>query len=119
MTTDVQWDFHEMLLWSGELRGVPERVAELASQAIRKTAFDIQKDAMVLAPFRTGFLRTSITVDIRDRGLAAEVGPTAHYGAFVEFGTSRMAPRPYMRPASNRHIPLLLRAAEQIGVAAI
>jgi HK97 gp10 family phage protein len=34
--------------------------------------------------------------------LTAEVGPTAEYGAFVEYGTSRMRAQPYMTPASEQ-----------------
>ena len=46
--------------------------------------------------------------------LRAEVGPTAEYGAYVEYGTSRMAPRAYMGPAFDRHAPDLVTAVEQI-----
>lgn len=72
-------------------------------KAIVKTAHDIEADAKALCPVDTGYLRSSISTDIG--GMEAEIGPTAAYGAFQEFGTSRMAPHPYMMPAADRRTP--------------
>jgi hypothetical protein len=43
-----------------------------------------------------------------------EVGPTVDYGMFVEAGTSRMGPQPYMRPAFDRRAPILEQILEQL-----
>lgn len=50
---------------------------------------------------RTGRLRASISwrVDVDARGAYADIGSAVEYAAFVEIGTDRMAPRPYLRPA--------------------
>lgn len=50
---------------------------------------------------RTGRLRGSITWRLgRDlRGLYADIGSAVLYAPFVELGTSRMAARPFLRPA--------------------
>lgn len=50
---------------------------------------------------RTGRLRSSISwrVLADGEGLYAEVGSAVEYAAFVELGTERMAPRPYLVPA--------------------
>ncbi|MBO0826211.1 MAG: HK97 gp10 family phage protein [Streptosporangiales bacterium] len=77
-------------------------------KAIVKTAHDIEADAKALCPVDTGYLRSSITADIGD--MDAEIGPTANYGAYVEFGTSRMGPQPYMMPAADRREPELTDA---------
>ena len=49
----------------------------------------------------TGNLVNSINTTL-DRASATEawanVGPTVEYGAYLEFGTSKMAARPFMRP---------------------
>lgn len=71
--------------------------------AIAKTAFAIQGTAQVFVPVDTGFLRSTIGTDVGQSGLTAEIGPTADYGAYVEYGTSRMAPYAYMGPAFDRH----------------
>jgi HK97 gp10 family phage protein len=84
-----------------------------ASQAVRKTAHDIEADAKVNAPVDTGNLRGSISRDIKT--LSTEIGPTANYGRYVEEGTSRMAPQPYMNPAADRRFPQFDAAMDQIA----
>ena len=39
---------------------------------------------------------------------------TANYSAFVEYGTSRMAPRPFVGPAKERNEPGFVQAIGQI-----
>lgn len=50
---------------------------------------------------RTGRLRGSITWRLGEdsEGVYADIGTNVLYGPYVELGTSRMAPRPYLRPA--------------------
>lgn len=87
-----------------------------ASQVVRKTALDVEATAKQFAPVDTGNLRSSIGVDLIGIGqLVAEIGPTADYGAHVEFGTSRQAPAAYMGPALDRHTPAFVAALEQVG----
>ena len=95
------------------------RVGAKAARATRKAAAGITRDAKALAPVDTGNLRSSIgmkvTGDGRAGAMRAEIGPTAHYGIFVELGTSRMAAQPYLRPATDRHVPAWVAALEQIA----
>lgn len=84
-----------------------------ASAAIRKTAFDIEAAAKNAAPVDTGNLRNSISSDVG--ALSAEIGPTAEYGIYVEYGTSRMAPQPFMGPAFDANVEGLVRAMESIA----
>jgi phage gpG-like protein len=50
---------------------------------------------------RTNRLRSSITWTIGDDvvGLYADIGTNVEYAAYVELGTSRAKPYPYLRPA--------------------
>jgi len=50
---------------------------------------------------RTGRLRSSITWNLgRDeQGVYADVGSNVEYAAYVELGTDRAPPYPYLRPA--------------------
>lgn len=47
----------------------------------------------------TGHLRDSIFARVVPGGLSAEVGTDVKYGAYLEFGTRRMAARPWLHPA--------------------
>lgn len=98
-------------------------VGARVSAAVRKTAFDIERDAKALAPVDTGNLRASISTDITGDGntgtITALIGPTADYGIYQELGTSRMAPQPYLGPAFDRRIGPLEAALGQIGATAL
>lgn len=87
-----------------------------AGQVVAKAAYDVEGIAKGFCPVDTGFLRSSIGVDLGfGDGLSATIGPTAEYGAFLEFGTSRMAPHAYMGPALDRVSPSFVAAIEALG----
>jgi HK97 gp10 family phage protein len=92
-----------------------------AQTVVRKTAYDIERTAKNLVPVDTGNLKGSIGhSDARAVGrsgsLAIEIGPTANYGIYVEMGTSRMAPQPFMGPAADQHTPAFEQAMAQLGL---
>lgn len=58
----------------------------------------------------TGHLDTNIEA-YRTGPLSAEVRSQAEYAAHLEFGTSKMAARPYMRPAVKRAKPKIQQFA--------
>ena len=113
----VSGDFSELRDLAADLSKAGPEAAERAKVVVRKTALDVEASAKVYAPVDTGFLRTSIgnTVTIGGDVIEAEVGPTAEYGLYVELGTSRMAPQPYLAPAFDRVEPGFVAAMEQIG----
>lgn len=105
---------------------IPEITAQLQPQAqavVERTAYDIQRRARIKiqtgpktgrvykrygrehqasAPGEppatdTGFLAGTIQVAVRM--LEAIVDVFADYGVYLEFGTSRMAPRPFLSPS--------------------
>ena len=106
--SSFEWDMSELNSLSYELGSVGFRVAGQAVQVVAKTAMAVAADGQLFAPVDTGNLRNSISADVR--GLEAEIGPTAAYGAYVEFGTSRQAPAAYMGPALDRNGPAFEQA---------
>lgn len=65
---------------------------------------------------RTGRLKTSIAYEVTEssRGVEARVGTNVQYALHLELGTSRMAARPFLRPAlanSRAAIERILRGA--------
>ena len=85
-------------------------------KGLRVAANLVRDEARRRAPMRTGRLRRNITVSVSSKvakvrvregsvkskkaGIAARTDPqNAYYARFLEHGTSKMAARPFMRPA--------------------
>ena len=90
--------------------------AELQQEVIRfllSWAADVKALARQLVPVKSGKLRESIYVTVKD--WLVSVGADATYAYFVEAGTKYMAARPYLYPAIQAYLPQL----EQMILAAI
>lgn len=95
------------------------RLGVAADKLVRSATLRTEALGKARAPVDTGFLRTSITSEF-DGGpgsarIVGETGPEANYAHFVEGGTSRMAPQPFMGPAADVVEPQFYAAAEQIA----
>lgn len=97
-------DFNKL---SVDLAKTGGAVGALTAVVTKKSAADIERDGKIFCPVDTGNLQnsisTTITGDGRMAGMSAEIGPTASYGGWVEWGTSRKGPAAYMGPAFDRH----------------
>jgi len=94
--------FNHVPQLSGNLR-------KLAAEAVESAALQTEALAKAAAPVDTGFLRSSIQAEKGDSDLTWEVGVTAEYGIFLEYGTVHMAARPYLTPAVEMVRPQFLR----------
>lgn len=112
-------DTSQVRALGSRLAGAGPRVGSRAAAALRKTAFDIEADSKALAPVDTGNLANSISTTIIGDGrfgsMTVEVGPTADYGIYQEFGTSVMEANPFMGPAFDRRAPGYAAALAQIA----
>ena len=107
--------YDDLLKLSADLGKASYEVTRKAQKVVAKTAHDIEADAKSLAPVDTGALRNSISATIAIGGLSAEIGPTVHYAPYLEYGTRRMPPQPYMGPAADRRAEAFVQAVEQLG----
>jgi len=72
----------------------------------------VEAYAKIAAPVDTGALRNSIQVD-SVTPIEAIIAPHTDYAEFVEFGTSRMAAQPYMRPALDQNEREIVNAVQR------
>lgn len=84
-----------------------------AEMVVAKVGHDMQGSAQTYCPVDTGYLKSSISLDVV--GLGFDLGPTAEYGEYVELGTSRMSPEPFLGPAYDQHLPNLEQALGSLG----
>ena len=68
-------------------------------RALTTSALLVQGDAKLRSPVDTGNLRSSISHKVTTNKATIFVPQSVSYGVFVEYGTSRQAPQPYMEPA--------------------
>lgn len=86
---------------SGEfLKALPEQI----EQALTSIGLTAESYAKRDCPVDTGRLRNSIANAVRVDEKAVYIGTNVEYAAFVELGTSRMKPRPYLKPAATGHV---------------
>lgn len=104
-----------MLIWHGDK--VEREVDKFNRDNLYKAALMVEADAKRLCPVDTGRLRSSITHNVDEGKLKAQVtaggkyydgsplkkgasgGTNVKYAVYVELGTYKMAAQPYLRPA--------------------
>lgn len=86
------------------IAGMAKLTAQLNAIGLAFTVDDLAEGALVIAqqaenncPVDTGFLRS--TVFVQEAGDDVEIGFSAEYASYVEFGTYKMAAQPFLRPA--------------------
>jgi len=75
----------------------------LTAAVIQKTTFDIQGDASIGAPYKTGYLAGSIQASVDETH--GVVFTDTEYAGYQEFGTWKMGANPFMRPAGDKNAP--------------
>lgn len=88
--------------WTLVYNRIPQLIAAVEANArtgVKKHAEKIASDARSRAPVATGYLRSSIKAESLETGKSAQIVVGAEYGRFVEYGTYKMAARPFLTPA--------------------
>ena len=80
---------------------VKQELSDRIQAALTAIGLKAESYAKDLCPVDTGRLRNSIT-NAND-GESVYIGTNVEYAAFVEIGTTKMKPRPYLRPAATEH----------------
>lgn len=82
---------------------IKQASAEAIAAALEAIGLQAEGYAKLLCPVDTGNLRNSITHTTQDNEKAVYIGSNVEYAAYVEMGTDRNAPQPYIEPAVTDH----------------
>lgn len=94
-----------------KLDSIEPLVEEAVEKALEKSGTLIEADAKTFVPVDTGALKDSIYHKVQDGQL--EVGATMPYAIFVEFGTYKMRPQPYLTPAFEANKEVMIDTIKQ------
>ncbi len=87
-----------------DLDELPDEQSQALEEDVRnivETAGDnMVSYAQGIVPVRTGNLMASIFSDLDEDYLAVTLGATADYASFVEYGTVKIRPQPFLGPAA-------------------
>lgn len=93
--------FEQAYRFSERLRDFPVEARPLIKAVMKEAGEQGQAYSKMLVPVKSGDLMRSIAFrGTSERGwsLLMKAEATVDYATFVEFGTSRMAPRPFLMP---------------------
>ena len=104
--------------WSG-MKELHAKIAknvslEAVKQVIKLNGAELQQEAIKTAPYKTGQLKRSITLEIKDKGLTAVVAPHVNYASYLEYGTRYMTAQPYLHPAFNKQVVQLKKDLKRL-----
>lgn len=80
------------------IRKAPDRARVL----VKKAGYELEARAKVEVPVDTGNLKNSISTSFENDGMTGVVSTNVEYAAYVEFGTVKMAAKPYFTPAAEQ-----------------
>lgn len=93
------------------LRQLDNGMKEQVRYALAFEGESIKTTAQSLCPVRTGYLRSTIYAQIEDWTL--KIGASAHYAAYVEFGTRFMRARRFLARALELRLQSLVNAVHR------
>lgn len=111
MPFEFNLDVRELEQYSRKLTSLPAVIDSAADGVLRKYGGLIAKEARRIVPKDTHNLEKSIRYSPSEKNVVAEMP----YAGFVEFGTVKMAPQPYMRPATNKYRKPFRQELVQLG----
>lgn len=109
----------ELAVIEAKLRTAQKRIGEKGAQVVRRSTLAGEAVAKQRAPVDTGLLQSSITHEFVGDGRSGAMdgvwGAEAKYAKWVNGGTSRMAPQPFMDQSLDAVTPGFLEAVEAIS----
>lgn len=106
----IRFDNKEISKLASDLNGAGRRAEIRAKTVVKRTGNTVVREAQRVVPVDTGALKNSLHVDFAPDGLGFEAGSELGYSGWVEFGTTRMAPQPYLVPSFEAQVAAAMPA---------
>ena len=84
-------------------RQIADAIDQALARALEEVGLVAEGYAKKACHVDTGRLRNSITHQVRPSEKSVYIGTNVEYAPYVELGTSRMKPQPFLRPAAADH----------------
>ena len=91
-----------------------DKVRSETKKQIALSTLAIHNQARRKVPVAEGRLKSSIAIDIRDRGLTSFIGTNVKYAVWVEEGTRRQRAQPYLQPAFDKEEKVFIKKIKEI-----
>ncbi len=112
MSVEVQVNLSNFDVWVSCLEHLCEQYPKAVGQAMMNVAGNILATANTLVPVRTGYLKSTLTVE-QPSNFQLKVKATAPYAYYVEFGTRKMSARLFLTNSVNQHLSEFAPEIEQ------
>lgn len=101
------------------LQSIEPNITLEVREAIQNGAGQVLREALARVPRKTGKLASALRIARVSNGMAAKIGvfgkralKIGYYGHWVEFGTTKMAARPFLIPAARAREPAISAAID-------
>lgn len=106
----IRFDNKEISRLATDLNGAGRRAESRCKTIVKRTGNAVVREAQKVVPVDTGALKNSLHVDVSPDSLGFEAGSQLGYSGWVEFGTTRMAPQPYLVPSFEAQVAAAMPA---------
>ena len=127
MVTQAKFTYKGLSEWMELLAEAADDVDGAVHEVIFEAATEVEQDMKSLVPIDTGNLHDHIQIDgphqegnfiYADVGVIHDAGftdkDTAIYGNVMEYGSTRVAAQPYIRPAIQKNKSILRRSMQKV-----
>ena len=104
LSKDSPMKFSAAIITNLKIKEAKNKVNKAGEKALKDTITDIAEEVITIHPWKNVTGNNSRSIKYEVKGLSGAVYSTSGYGGYLETGTSRMAARPYFKPALDRNI---------------
>ena len=105
---EIKVDAEELKKLNDILKDFLKKNKEATFKGMVDCGWAVRSKAINIVPVDTGRLRGSIAVEEDENKMEVMIGTNVKYAPYVEFGTCKMAARPYLRPAYYENIDKIM-----------